>query len=162
MSKELKEKRTDIVNCFRAMPIAQWMEYINDNAKSSDEVAIYKEFAREALDFSTMEKYVKELDNKAKKEFAKNCYAPKYKRADVLDENGNPIYKKNKKGNLVKVREYVLDSNGNRIEISGKKTKSVMAVKPYFIEKYIPDIKASEKKISSKSDFIDEWLNLED
>lgn len=159
-----EEARKRIINDFRNLDsIADWMDYINKNAKNPDEVVIYKEYARKALDFDIMRKHVEKLDNKAKKEFAKACIKPEYEKEQKKDKNGNVKKRKTKKGNEVDVMDYKRDENGNRIPIPDTKTVSVIAAKPYFIEKYIPDIQAEKKeKKASKANFVDEWLNLED
>lgn len=127
---------------FSQMPIDEWLEYINENAKDDDEKRAYKVVARRSLTVANMKAYILKHDNtkKSKAEFKAATYAIRYEK----DENKE--YKKDADGKQIPI----LDDKGEPV-----KYRSLPAAASYFITQYMPELKVEPK--AKAFDDLEDW-----
>ena len=125
-----KKQKTSSV--FDGMPIDEWANYIEKNAKDEDEKRELKVKAKRSLTVENMAAYIIKHDNTkaAKKAF----------------KDASNYTAKDKDGNVL------IDDNDNVIE-----RKSVINAASYFVNKYLPDFKVEGKKKKSAFDIIADW-----
>ena len=125
-----KKQKTSSV--FDEMPIDEWADYIEKNAKDEDEKRELKVKAKRSLTVENMADYIIKHDNtkKAKTDFKNSAIY------QAKDENGNLL----------------IDEKNNIIE-----RKSVINAASYFVNKYLPDFKVESKKKKSAFDIIADW-----
>lgn len=117
---------------FDEMPIDEWADYIEKNAKDEDEKRKLKVKAKRSLTVENMAAYIIKHDNtkKAKTDFKNSAIY------QVKDEDGN----------------FLTDEKNNIIE-----RNSVINAASYFVDKYLPDFKLETKKKKSAFDIIADW-----